>query len=88
MVNELLLDHDVLLGVITFIDRAVASLKATGASEPSRSAAGLANMIPVSAEQVDALVAFCTVIQMMTFVPTMLADRAEASGKRLVDTTV
>ncbi len=35
MVNELLLDHDILHGAVTFIDRAVASLKARGASEPS-----------------------------------------------------
>ena len=88
MVNELLLDHHILLGAVTFVDRAVASLKARGAGEPSRSAAGHANMMPVGAEQVNALIAFCTVVQMVPFVPTMFADRAEASRKRLVNATV
>ena len=88
MVDELLLYHNILLGGITIIDRAVASLKAIAASEPSRSATGHANVVPVGAEQVDALIALAAIVQVVSFVPTVLADRAEASRERLVDATV
>jgi hypothetical protein len=88
VVHKLLLDLNVFLGGVTFPNGAVTSLKAVVASEPGGSAAGHANMMPVGAEQVNALIAFCTVVQMVPFVPTMFADRTEASRKRLVDATV
>ena len=88
MVDELLLYHNILLGGVTIVDRAVASLKAIAASEPSRSATGHADVVPVGAEQVDALIALAAIVQVVSFVPTVLADRAEASRERLVDATV
>jgi hypothetical protein len=88
MIDELLLDHDILLGGVAIIDCSVASLKAIAASEPSRSATGHPNVVPVGAEQVNALIALAAIVQVVSFVPTVLADRAEASRERLVDTTV
>ena len=81
MVDKLLLHHHIFLAGITLVDLAIASVETVVADEPGGSAVNAPNMVPIGAEQVDALVAFATIVQMVAFVPSVLADCAEASGK-------